>query len=319
MSRFNVHAGHCPEGQGACGAIGILHESVEDRLVKNEVINLLRSAGHTVNDCTCDENTTQNGCLGKIVSKCNSNDVDYDISIHLNSGRNDYAGDQSTGGVEVWCYNEGTKDIGNRVCESIASQLGYTNRGVKYSKELYVLRKTKAPAFLIECCFVDDKDDANRWDAKKCAQAIVSGILNTDVNSSTSSSNASAPVAPSAPARETDEQIADRTYRGDFGNQPDRQRTIEAMGYNYQTIRDIMSVKYYGGKKTSTPISNVSYYPAYTGDSGSIAAALKAIGADGSYYNRCHIASKNGISGYRGTAEQNTDMLNRLKAGTLIK
>lgn len=307
--RLNVHAGHCPEGQGACGAIGILHESVEDRLVKNEVINLLRSAGHTVNDCTCDENTTQSGCLGKIVSKCNANDVDYDISIHLNSGRNDYVGDQSTGGVEVWCYNEGTKDIGNRVCESIASQLGYTNRGVKYSKELYVLRKTKAPAFLIECCFVDDKDDANRWNPSTCARAIAAGILGQMVTSTPSATT----------TRMSNEEVADRTYRGEYGNQPNRQRTIEAMGYDYQTIRDIMSVKYFGGKKTSTPAPSTPRYPRYSGTTGSIVTALNELGVDSSYYNRCHIASKNGITGYKGTAAQNTDMLNRLKAGTLIK
>ena len=30
---------------------------------------------------------------------------------------------------------------------------------------------------LIECCFVDDKDDAKRWDADKCAKAIAEGIM----------------------------------------------------------------------------------------------------------------------------------------------
>lgn len=38
MGTYNVHAGHCPQGQGASGAVGILQESVEDRIVKNEVI-----------------------------------------------------------------------------------------------------------------------------------------------------------------------------------------------------------------------------------------------------------------------------------------
>ena len=47
---YNVHAGHCPQGQGASGAVGILQESVEDRAVKNEVIRLLRAEGHTVYD-----------------------------------------------------------------------------------------------------------------------------------------------------------------------------------------------------------------------------------------------------------------------------
>ena len=66
MGTYNVHAGHCPQGQGASGAVGILQESVEDRIVKNEVIRLLRAEGNTAYDCTCDENTTQTGCLNKL-------------------------------------------------------------------------------------------------------------------------------------------------------------------------------------------------------------------------------------------------------------
>lgn len=85
MATYNVHAGHCPQDQGAYGAVGILQESVEDRIVKNAVIAKLEALGHTVYDCTCDENTSQNGCLAAIVAKCNSHNVDLDISIHLNS------------------------------------------------------------------------------------------------------------------------------------------------------------------------------------------------------------------------------------------
>lgn len=61
------------------------------------------------------------------------------------------------------------------------------------------------------------------------------------------------------------------------------------------------------------------YFPKYTGKSGSIADALKAVGADGSFSNRQKIAAANGIGNYTGSASQNTSMLNKLKAGTLIK
>ena len=182
MGTYNVHAGHCPQGKGASGAVGILQESVEDRIVKNEVIRLLRAEGNTVYDCTCDENTTASGCLSKVVAKCNQHSVDLDISIHLNSGRNDYGGDGSTGGVEVWNYDTGTQEISNRICEAIAAELGIHNRRTKYSKSLYVLANTKSRALLIECCFVDDADDAKVWDAKRCAKAIVRGILNENMS-----------------------------------------------------------------------------------------------------------------------------------------
>lgn len=40
-----------------------------------------------------------------------------------------------------------------------------------------MLRRTNSPAMLVECCFVDDKDDVELYDAKKMAAAIVDGIL----------------------------------------------------------------------------------------------------------------------------------------------
>ena len=62
-----------------------------------------------------------------------------------------------------------------KVCQAIAG-LGFRNRGVKYSKGLYVLKNTKAPAMLIECCFVDDRDDVQLYDCQQMADAIVDGI-----------------------------------------------------------------------------------------------------------------------------------------------
>lgn len=212
---YNVHAGHCPQGQGASGAVGILQESVEDRAVKNEVIRLLRAEGHTVYDCTCDENTTKQGCLNKIVAKCNQHSVDLDISLHLNSGRNDYGGDGSTGGVEVWNYDTGTQEISDRICEAIATELGIHNRRTKYDKDLFVLANTKSKALLVECCFVDDADDAEVWDAKRCAKAIVRGILNKEISGTTGGSTVSTVrrIGPGSAHLNSDCPIYDATWK----------------------------------------------------------------------------------------------------------
>lgn len=180
MSVYNIHAGHCPYPNGAYGAVGIINESIEDRIVKDEVIRLLRCEGHTVHDCTVDYATTKSGCLSGIVKKCNEHKVDLDVSIHLNSGRNDYNGDNSTGGVEVINYDYRTKEISDRICNNISGDLEIRNRGTKYDKSLYVLSNTNSLSLLIECCFVDDADDVNKWNPYKCAEAIVKGILNTN-------------------------------------------------------------------------------------------------------------------------------------------
>lgn len=191
MAKYNVHAGHCPQGKGASGAVGFLKESVEDRKVKNEVIRLLKGQGHTVYDCTCDTEESQSGCLDKIVSKCNQHSVKRDISIHLNSGRNDQKGDGSTGGVEVYVYSSTSDAYGDaeRICQEVSKALGVTNRGVKINTSLRVLRATKSPSLLVECCFVDDKDDYMHWDAGKCAAAIVKGLTGKGAGSTAGKKN----------------------------------------------------------------------------------------------------------------------------------
>ena len=54
----------------------------------------------------------------------------------------------------------------------------------------------------------------------------------------------------------------------------------------------------------------------YTGNS--IVDALKSIGVDSSFNNRNKIAYKNGISNYRGTAEQNVKLLKLFKSNSLL-
>ena len=65
--------------------------------------------------------------------------------------------------------------------------------------------------------------------------------------------------------------------------------------------------------------ASTSYYKKYTGKSGSIVDALKAIGVDSSYDYRKTIAKKNGINNYSGTASQNEKLLSLLKQGKLKK
>lgn len=72
-------------------------------------------------------------------------------------------------------------------------------------------------------------------------------------------------------------------------------------------------------KVTSSGIvqSTTAYYPRYTGTSGSIVAALNAVGVNSSFANRKAIAKENGITGYIGSAKQNIQMLALLKSGKL--
>ena len=65
------------------------------------------------------------------------------------------------------------------------------------------------------------------------------------------------------------------------------------------------------------PETAYGYYPACASSYASIVDGLNSIGVDSSYSNRSRIAAANGISGYSGTAEQNTKLLELLKQGKL--
>lgn len=175
---FNIHAGHNPAGKIACGAVSILNESKEDRIVKNEVIRQLQLMGHTVYDCTVDDGANASDILRRIVAKCNAHTVDLDVSIHFNAGAGDTSGNGKTTGAECYIYSQGStaaKKYALNIANAI-ERLGFKNRGVKVNPALYVLKNTKAQAVLIECCFVDDKDDAELYDARAMADAIVFGL-----------------------------------------------------------------------------------------------------------------------------------------------
>ena len=135
MASYNLHGGHNPKGKIACGAVGLLDESEQDRIIKNKVISILRANGHTVYDCTEDNGISQSDVLKKIVAKCNAHKVDLDVSIHFNSGSNDTNGNGVTTGSEVWICKDGSssKTAAQRIVNNLAS-VGFKNRGVKKCK-----------------------------------------------------------------------------------------------------------------------------------------------------------------------------------------
>lgn len=177
---IKVHAGHNPDGKIGCGAVGLIKESTEARKVTKLVVKYLRQAGHKVYNNTVNNGKSQDDILNKLLSKINKSFCDLVVSIHFNSGANDAIGNGDTAGAEVLVYalNQKPRSFANHIVNEIA-KLGFDSRGVKARPELAVLGRTKYPSLLIECCFVDDKDDVKLYDAEKMAQAITLGILNS--------------------------------------------------------------------------------------------------------------------------------------------
>ena len=141
------------------GAIGIIDELDEDRKVKDSVIKYLRAMGHTVIDCTPEDNLSlnTNQDLAHGVNKANNNGADLFVSIHFNNCYKSYEG---AIGTEVCVYKNNA--TAQRVVDALGS-LGFKNRGQKIRTGLYELRATSMPSMIIETCFVEATEDVRLY------------------------------------------------------------------------------------------------------------------------------------------------------------
>lgn len=161
--RIVVNAGHTKLGKGV-GAYKYLSESREARRIAYHLMYLLAGTNHEVIPAVFDVSSNN---LNEAVKLSNDKKADLFISVHLNAG----------GGEGVECFTWKGKKLTQaaNICKNI-SALGYKNRGVKDGSHLYVINKTKAEAILVECCFVDNQKDVEKYNAYKMAQAIYNAI-----------------------------------------------------------------------------------------------------------------------------------------------
>ncbi|MBZ9624759.1 N-acetylmuramoyl-L-alanine amidase [Clostridium sp. FP2] len=170
--KYGIDIGHnCPPVD--TGAVGIRKEDELNKQVGDRVIEKLKALKYEVVNCTPSFASNLGNSLYKRVNKANEEKVDVYVSIHFNIG--------GGRGTEVFAISKEGKDIAKRVVDAIAA-LDYVNRGVKDGSWLYVLKNTKMPAILVEGGFVDSKEDMQRFNAEKTANAIVKGLTGSTVN-----------------------------------------------------------------------------------------------------------------------------------------
>ena len=170
--KIGIDKGHCIVGVNT-GAQGCgKKEELLTREVGSIVYELIKSKGYDAIDCTVDKARTNTESLNLRVRNANNSRCNLFLSIHFNS----YNGDGH--GTEVYIYDtkDVTSNIGKRICSNF-EKLGYKNRGVKVNKDLYVIKNTSMPAMLIECCFIDNKNDMDKYNPVLFAEAIVNGLL----------------------------------------------------------------------------------------------------------------------------------------------
>ncbi len=175
MSKIAIYAGHGGTDSGAVGQNGELEKDYTLRIA-TAAINALNSAGYdTITNRTSDISRD----IAADANTANSAGVDYVAEIHLNS--NDGA---PATGTEV--YYSITGGNGKQLAQNILNEitaLGYKSRGIKTKKGssgrdyFGIIRRTIAPAVLIEVCFINNPDDMVRLDCEAAGRAIASGIM----------------------------------------------------------------------------------------------------------------------------------------------
>lgn len=250
--------------------------------------------------------------LTERTNDANSWGADVFVSPHINAG----------GGVgyEDYIYNGSvsskTKDLQSKIHNEVAP-LFSADRGKKRAN-FAVIRQTKMPAVLTENGFIDNKSDADflKKDSnlKKLGQAHAKGIavfFGLAKGSSKSSSNKSSDSSNKSSSSYTGSSVVDYLKSvGEDSSYSNRAKLAKKHGIsNYKGTASQNSQLLKELQRNSKPS------PKKKGDmkTDSVVDYLKSIGVDSGFNNRKKLANKNGIKNYKGTASQNTQLLNKLR------
>ena len=175
-----IDCGHCLSGSDT-GASGLgYREEVLTREVGNSLANILTKAGTEYVFVHPDSSSSVNSSLRARVDKANRYGyaIIY-VSIHFNS-----FGNGSANGAEVLISARGGKaeQFAKNIQAKLVNEAGLYNRGVKVNANLYVLRNTNMPAVLVECGFISNRGDMNKYNPNKYAECIAEGILGYEVD-----------------------------------------------------------------------------------------------------------------------------------------
>lgn len=167
-----ISSGHGKYIRGASGSPvpPQLDEVDEARKVVDRVAQELRQRSVTVDVFHDNTSHDQNTNLNTIVNHHNAQTRQLDISVHFN------ASDSHTGhGTEVFYV---TQEALAKELSAAISEAGHTtDRGPKYSNNLFFLNKTAKPAVLIEVVFCDNTGDSNLYNQH--FDAICAAIVDT--------------------------------------------------------------------------------------------------------------------------------------------
>lgn len=115
--------------------------------------------------------------LATRVGEANSWPADYFISIHCNANVN-----PQINGTECYVFKAYTPayDMAQQILDAIVERVGTKDNGVRVNPSLYVLRRTRMPAVLVELAYLTNYDDMELLvnEQYAFAEGIYNGIIN---------------------------------------------------------------------------------------------------------------------------------------------
>ena len=276
--------------------------------------------------------------------KANEFDADFYLAIHHNAGIHGGKG----GGIVAYVYTYPDDESiawQKALYDEVVAATGLKgNRSKPLSRaNFHECRESAMPCVLLECGFMDSTVDTpiilTEKFADQVAEACVKVIVEkaklmkkaTPKPATTTSTKTvyykkytgeSKSIVDALNAIGVDSSFANRTKIANLNGIKDYKGLASQNSSLVKLIKEgklIKEIKTVTSTTTTTPKPTVKYFKKYTGDSRGIANALKELGEQYSYSYRAVVAAANGIEGYKGTATQNSSMLNLLKAGKLIK
>lgn len=176
MARVFIGVGHGGKDSGAVAANGLKEKDVNLAIALACRDELKRFGVAVGMSRTKDEADS----LAEEIKECNAYKPDYAVEIHNNAGGGD--------GVEIYRHYKGGKGktLASNIIKEITA-IGQNSRGLKVKKNSQGkdyfgwIRETVAPACLVECAFLDNKNDVKIIDTaaeqKTMGIAVAKGIL----------------------------------------------------------------------------------------------------------------------------------------------
>lgn len=214
--KIYIDQGHNPQNPNA-GAEGNGYR--EQDLVFTiglELADILRAEGYDVrlSRPTADTQlgTSNASSLAARVNDANAWGADYFISLHANA-----SSIASASGSEALVYRLGSvaAELGEDILDGLADTTGLPDRGVTPRPNLYVLRRTRMPAVLLELGFITNKRDADLMAGRPelFAQGIAEGI-NEFVNDTADTAVRPTPEIPNGEGLTYAQFLQQNPYKG---------------------------------------------------------------------------------------------------------